>query len=171
MFRTRKNETYEKDEWIEFFDNMISYEASILRVFIELQDLLKTSSEFDEAVSFIDAWAETGSGQLVDYLSWLATFDISDEVNPENKGLQIMTVHAAKGLEFPSLIVSGLNEGILPSKPAVVAGNIEDETRLFYVAITRARDTLMLAVRPEAKEYNGKVIVSPESRFIKWIGL
>ncbi|WP_319404683.1 3'-5' exonuclease [uncultured Desulfosarcina sp.] len=159
-------ETY-NDEWVEFFDEMAcDGPTGLVDIIVNLHDLLKTSMEFAESVGFIDQWIETGSGRLDDYLNWLATYNISDEVEPENKGLQIMTIHAAKGLEFPSVIIAGCNEGILPSPHAIKAGNFEDERRLMYVAITRARDNLMLTIRPEAKEYHGKVMVNPESRFV-----
>jgi len=104
--------------------------------------------------------------EIENYLSWLATFDVQDEVKEETEGIQIMTIHAAKGLEWPTVIVAGCNEGILPSKPAVAAGEIEEERRLFYVAMTRARDQLVLAVRPEVKEIDGKIYENPVSRFV-----
>ena len=69
---------------------------------------------------------------------------------------------------FPCVIVAGCNEGIMPSKQAVKAGDagIEDERRLMYVAVTRAVNQLILAVRPE-KEGSGE----PPSRFLTELGL
>jgi DNA helicase-2/ATP-dependent DNA helicase PcrA len=77
-----------------------------------------------------------------------------------------MTIHSSKGLEFPVVIVAGMNEGILPSKQAISSGDIEAERRLAYVAMTRARDQLILTVRPETTEANGRTYNSPISRFI-----
>jgi DNA helicase-2/ATP-dependent DNA helicase PcrA len=100
------------------------------------------------------------------YLDWLATIDIQDEVKEDYDGLTLMTIHAAKGLEWETVIVAGCNEEILPSKQAIREGNVEEERRLMYVAMTRARDTLILTVRPEVTEINGRVYENPVSRFI-----
>ena len=79
----------------------------------------------------------------------------------------LLSGHACKGLEFNTVIIIGANEGILPSKQAIKAGEIEEERRLAYVAMTRARDHLILAVRPERTEKDGRVFESPVSRFIE----
>ncbi len=109
------------------------------------------------------------------YLGWLSTYDVQDEIpaaDPDGPGVvTLATIHGSKGLEWPYVILAGCNEGILPSKRAVDAGDIEEERRLAYVAITRARDCLTLAVRPERSEkvgHDGKVRVyeSPVSRFV-----
>jgi len=78
----------------------------------------------------------------------------------------LSTIHGAKGLEWPTVIVAGCNEGILPSKQAIAADEIEEERRLMYVAMTRARDHLVIAVRPECTEKEGRVYKSPASRFV-----
>ncbi len=109
------------------------------------------------------------------YLEWLSTYDVQDEIpaaDPDGPGVvTLATIHGAKGLEWPYVILAGCNEGILPSKRAVDAGDIEEERRLAYVAITRARDCLTLAVRPERSEKPGRdgkvhVYESPVSRFV-----
>lgn len=119
-------------------------------------------------------WLELYSAQyptatITDYLDWLALVDVQDEMpaKDEEPGILLMTCHASKGLEFPCVIVAGCNEGIMPSKQAVKAGDagIEDERRLMYVAATRAMRTLILAVRPE-KEGSGEC----PSRFLMELG-
>ena len=62
----------------------------------------------------------------------------------ENGGILVLTMHASKGLEFDTVYLPDLNEGIFPGRRAVSAEAIEEERRLFYVAITRARDRLHL---------------------------
>ena len=104
------------------------------------------------------------------YLTWLATYDVQDEIESDSEGITLSTIHAAKGLEWPVVIVIGCNEGILPSKQAVSSGDVEEERRLMYVAMTRARDQLVLAVRPETKKYGDKVYHNPVSRFVAEIG-
>jgi len=107
-------------------------------------------------------------GPIILYLDWLATYDLQDEITEETEGIQLMTIHGAKGLEFPIVIIAGMNEGLLPSKQAISSDNIEDERRLCYVAVTRAEDHLILTARPETKESkSGKIYHNPISRFIK----
>jgi DNA helicase-2/ATP-dependent DNA helicase PcrA len=116
-------------------------------------------------------FAETG-GSLRKYLDWVTTFDLQEEVqDPERDGIQLMTIHAAKGLEFPVVVIVGMNEGILPSKQSITAGDIEEERRLAYVAMTRAQDHLFLFVRPEKTEAKGKVYNNPSSRFLREMNL
>jgi DNA helicase-2/ATP-dependent DNA helicase PcrA len=114
--------------------------------------------------------AYASDGQTVaEYLAWLATYDIQDEIKDEEApAISLMTIHAAKGLEWPVVIVSGCNEGILPSKQALGNGDLEAERRLAYVAWTRAKDQLVLTVRPEIDDQGRE---NPVSRFIGESGL
>lgn len=79
----------------------------------------------------------------------------------EKKGIAFLTIHGAKGLEFDTVFILGANEGIMPYKKSVMEDNTEEERRLFYVAMTRAKRQLIISY---VKEKNGKDI-SP-SRFI-----
>jgi len=127
--------------------------------------------DVDECFRFVMAWlVDNPSGTIEGYLDWLATYDIQDEIrDQEDEGkIKLMTIHAAKGLEWPVVIVAGCNEGLLPSKQAIATGEIEQERRLMYVAMTRARDELILAIRPERKEGpRGSVYENPRSRFVE----
>ncbi|MCE5262919.1 MAG: ATP-dependent helicase [Deltaproteobacteria bacterium] len=122
-----------------------------------------------ESLAFIVKWTEENKGGIPDYLDWLATYDLQDEVKADNEGIILATIHAAKGLEWDTVIIAGMNEGILPSNQALKNGDLEAERRLAYVAMTRAKDQLILAVRPEAEEKYGRVYESPISRFISEI--
>jgi DNA helicase-2/ATP-dependent DNA helicase PcrA len=127
--------------------------------------------DFAAAAKIAMGFAETG-GSLRKYLDWVTTFDLQEEVqDPEQEGIQLMTIHAAKGLEFPVVVIVGMNEGILPSKQSMSAGDIEEERRLAYVAITRAQDNLHLCVRPEVTESKGKTYANPTSRFVHEMSL
>lgn len=120
-----------------------------------------------ESLAFIEDYLKDHPvSTITDYLSWLATYDISDEIKESESGITLMTIHAAKGLEWPCVIVAGCNEGTIPSKQSASNDGIEAERRLFYVAMTRAQDHLILTVRPETSESNGRVYESPKSRFI-----
>ncbi|MBA4293818.1 hypothetical protein C0431_12720 [bacterium] len=80
-------------------------------------------------------------------------------------GVQMMTVHASKGLESPHVFVVGMNDGILPSARSVTREQIEEERRLFYVAATRAQDSLTLTFC-DKRSGRGGARVYEESRFL-----
>jgi DNA helicase-2/ATP-dependent DNA helicase PcrA len=151
----------------EFFSKSTPDDSPVL-----LADRIQETWPFDSPaiMEFIDKWMdEEGEGTLEDYLSWLATYDLQDEIKEQDDKLKLMTIHSAKGLEWPTVMIIGCNDGILPSKQAIEAGDdeIESERRLMYVAVTRARDSLILAVRPELTQgENGKYYENPESRFL-----
>ncbi|MCE5212649.1 MAG: ATP-dependent helicase [Deltaproteobacteria bacterium] len=155
--------------WIAKED--IEYPASdrsLADVLKEMPTLCKWYFDINPIVDFIEKYIETSPKATVSqYLDWLATIDIQDEIKKEYEGLTLMTIHAAKGLERPTVIIAGCNEEIIPSKQAIRNDDIEGERRLMYVAMTRARDNLLLTIRPETTETNGREYVNPESRFIK----
>ena len=126
----------------------------------------------DDILDFAIAWADENlKTDIKTYLDWLSTFDLQDEISDTPEGIQLMTVHAAKGLEFPIVIVAGFNEGLMPSKQAIARNDLEDERRVAYVAITRAIDQLILTVRPEVVETENKTYNNPASRFLGEMGL
>lgn len=107
----------------------------------------------------------THEPKIIDYLEWLTLYDVQDEITAEPKKLQLMTIHASKGLEWSMVIIAGLNEGILPSFRAMKSpAELESERRLAYVAYTRAMDYLVLTSRPVDPEAK---VLQPPSRFIK----
>lgn len=124
--------------------------------------------------SFMDDWFCSSPHvdiltDIKNYLKFIATYNVNEEAASENpEGVQLMTIHASKGLEFPTVIIAGCNEGILPSKRAESdPDELESERRLAYVGWTRAKELLVLAVRPEQKEAaNGMMMSNPVSRFI-----
>lgn len=81
---------------------------------------------------------------LEDYLSKIALMTSVDKAE-KNQSIQLMTIHSAKGLEFPYVFVPGLNEGIFPNRKADTIPKMEEERRLAYVAFTRAETALFLS--------------------------
>jgi len=100
-----------------------------------------------------------------EYIRYLPLWELRDYIDYQNDDLYLMTVHASKGLEFPTVIIAGLNEGIFPVKK----GNIEEERRLLYVGMTRAKEVLCLTARPEQTESDGRIYKNPVSRFMSEI--
>ena len=142
---------------------------SLMDIAVETDILFKIKDETwqDSVLNFVGEWIEVNpTGTIEEYLSWLATWDIQEEVKESTKGVQLHTIHSCKGLEFETVIIAGMNEGILPSKRDQSTEAIESERRLFFVAITRAEDKLIITTRPETSEFHGKVRSEPVSRFV-----
>lgn len=104
------------------------------------------------------------------YLQELALLASDDREDKEESahGVTIMTVHKAKGLEFPAVFVVALDNTVFPSPQSIAEGGIEEERRLFYVAMTRARTQLYLTY-PGTKLFRGKAIVVTPSVFLREI--
>lgn len=108
--------------------------------------------------------------KLPAFLEWLALRSDLDSLAGQSSAVTMMTVHAAKGLEFPVVFVAGMEEGIFPhttfgdSDPA----KLEEERRLAYVAITRARKKLYLTYAATRRTF-GSTQANPPSRFVREI--
>ena len=87
-----------------------------------------------------------------------------EEKNADNS-VQLMTLHASKGLEFPHVYLIGMEENLLPHRNSIDDGNIEEERRLAYVGITRAQTTLAMTMAAKRKQF-GETIDCEPSRFI-----
>lgn len=90
------------------------------------------------------------------------------EDEDENNRVKLMTVHASKGLEFPYVYITGLEENLFPSSMSSTEENVEEERRLFYVALTRAEKAVTLSYAG-SRFLNGKTSACRPSRFLKEI--
>lgn len=93
---------------------------------------------------------------------------VNDEDEESDNKVCLQTMHSAKGLEYKAVIIVGANEGVNPHWKAMDVKSIDEERRLFYVAMTRAMDYLFIT-RPRVVMQQGKPTRSPMSRFIKEI--
>lgn len=129
------------------------------------QERLDNLAELEQAVfEYETTCGEEAS--LEDYLDHIAMFTNND-MPQDNEKVKLMTIHAAKGLEFPYVFLCALNEDIFPSKKIKSLKAMEEERRLCFVALTRARDGLFLS-EPEGQTIDGGYRYP--SRFISDIG-
>ncbi len=113
-------------------------------------------------------WEKTADGELADFVGTLtldedAWFPENPKAN-ENK-VNLMTFHSAKGLEFTVCFLVGLEDHIIPHEKSLLEGSLEEERRLMYVAMTRAKEHLVLSMARQRKRY-GKDENSNPSRFL-----
>jgi len=122
-----------------------------------VQALISAATEYAEE--------EGDEATLEGFLDRSALVASADEVG-ERPGVTLMTIHCAKGLEFPTVFLVGLEEGVFPHAMASgTAEDLEEERRLCYVAMTRARERLLLA-HARMRRLQGALIPHPASRFI-----
>lgn len=112
------------------------------------------SGQRDAPMSFGEAIERLGLREMMD-----------KRPDEDDNAVQMMTLHAAKGLEFPNVFLLGMEEGILPHRTSIEENNIEEERRLAYVGVTRAQTRLTLVLAQQRKQGGGVTIQEP-SRFI-----
>ncbi|HEB28959.1 MAG TPA: DNA helicase Rep [Porticoccus sp.] len=114
-----------------------------------------------------DSNGEQDESQMEDAIAKLILRDLLDRQEEESADdkVQLMTLHAAKGLEFPHVFLIGMEEGILPHRNSIDEGNIEEERRLAYVGITRARQSLTITMASKRKQF-GEIHNTTPSRFL-----
>jgi DNA helicase-2/ATP-dependent DNA helicase PcrA len=127
-----------------------------------LDELVNVASRFERTQEDIDA----GLDELSAFLSHAALEAGEGQGEAWDDCVQLMTLHSAKGLEFPLVFLVGLEEGLFPSQRSVEdEGRLEEERRLAYVGITRARERLVLSYA-ESRRMHGTEMLSRPSRFL-----
>src|SRR5690606_6341641 len=107
--------------------------------------------------------------ELVAFLSYASLEAGESQAQAGEDGVQLMTLHSAKGLEFPLVFLAGLEEGLFPNNRSIEeSGRLEEERRLAYVGITRAREKLVLSYA-EARRIHGQEMYGIPSRFLREI--
>jgi ATP-dependent DNA helicase Rep len=149
----------------------IDYEVWLNDTCKDLKAAEKRMANVWELVDWLKRMAdnvEEGEPKIEDLVARLTLMDILDRNNEEKGGdaVRLMTLHAAKGLEFPHVFLVGMEEELLPHRTSIEEENIEEERRLAYVGITRAQRTLTFTVA-ERRKRGGELTRCEPSRFLQ----
>ena len=127
---------------------------NVATLFDWIADMLK-GDEFNEPMNL---------NQIVTRLTLRDMLERGEEEDDSDQ-VQLMTLHASKGLEFPHVFLIGMEEGILPHQTSIDEDNVEEERRLAYVGITRAQQNLWFSLCKERRQF-GELIRPEPSRFL-----
>ena len=132
---------------------------------------LEESKEYGRIENVMELKNAAGNDSLREFLESISLFDYSNEIENEKETVNLMTIHAAKGLEFKNVFIVGLEEGLFPN--AILKEtelDMEEERRLFYVAITRAKENLFITYA-NSRRKNNQIINTSPSRFLDDISI
>lgn len=121
-----------------------------------IKEFVGVAKNFDE---------ESADNSLGDFLDGIALVSDIDNLDDNESAVTLMTMHNAKGLEYPVVFMVGMEEGLFPSKRAIDEDNVEEERRLCYVGITRAEKHLTLTMAKQRTMYGSTTYTTP-SRFV-----
>jgi DNA helicase-2/ATP-dependent DNA helicase PcrA len=168
---------------LDGFLESVHYREEVRRLYSDPMTREARWAGVEEVLNFAENYVSRTSKPTLDgFLEELAlTSGDEPTETPQTRGdkVTLMTLHAAKGLEFPHVFLAGMEEGLLPHSRSVADGDAEEERRLAYVGITRAMDTLTLTWASERAKYGRRATAVP-SRFLfeaqgqalpeKWVG-
>jgi ATP-dependent DNA helicase Rep len=146
------------EDWL--FETSSSPKAAEMR--------MKNVSElYSWVTQMLEGDAEHDPMTLAEVVNKLALRDMMErnEEDEADNQVQLMTMHASKGLEFPYVFMVGMEEGMLPHQSSIDEDNVEEERRLAYVGITRAQQELTMTLARERRQY-GETIFTEPSRFL-----
>ena len=139
----------------------INYRDHLLTEFSKNEKAVRFKlMNIESLINSIDAWEkdpDNDNPSLFNYLNRITLMERDNGEDDEDKSkVNLMTIHASKGLEFPVVFIAGAEEGLIPHARSVEenGGDVEEERRLFYVAITRARDKLFITSCQKRKKLN-----------------
>ncbi len=134
-----------------------------------IEELLNAIKEFAEAGAENNVGDLASQGTLEEFMQDVALLTDADNDEEDNDKVSLMTIHAAKGLEFPHVFIVGLEENLFPSIQSIsTRTDLEEERRLFYVAITRAMQKVTLS-HAESRYRWGQFTITEPSRFLEEI--
>ncbi|OGS25266.1 MAG: hypothetical protein A2297_05170 [Elusimicrobia bacterium RIFOXYB2_FULL_48_7] len=138
---------------------------------LELEDSVYSKERINNLMEFISAVQEyneqNNGGKIEDFLANVALMSDLDtlEARQDISKVTIMTLHLAKGLEFDTVFVTGLEEGLFPIASSIMEDDLDEERRLCYVGMTRAKNSLFLT-HAESRRLYGQLRFNAPSRFI-----
>jgi superfamily I DNA/RNA helicase len=151
------------------FLERVGYRAEVARLYPDATTREARWAGVVEVLNFAENHvrraAEPSLHGFLEELALTSGDEPSQEAKPRGDAVTLMTLHAAKGLEFEHVFLVGMEEGLLPHARAVAESGVEEERRLAYVGITRAMTTLTLSAAQERAKY-GKRASSVPSRFL-----
>lgn len=174
-FVVRMNEIRNRIPLSDFVQKVFAesnYEAMLLKEGTEgemrwenVRELISVAQKYDEEE--VGGKGEIGSGDaLASFLEEVALASDVDNVDQNQDAVHLMTMHSAKGLEFPIVFIIGLEEGIMPhSRSQLSYEDMEEERRLMYVGLTRAKEKIYLLFTRQRTIF-GSTQVNPPSRFL-----
>ncbi|HEY6080135.1 MAG TPA: UvrD-helicase domain-containing protein [Polyangiaceae bacterium] len=148
----------------------VDYKSELTRAYKTPADVEARWNTVEELINSAALYTERAENpSLLGFLEEAALADKDDRDDDDKRerhALTLMTLHSAKGLEFPHVYLVGMEEGLLPHQRSILDGNgVEEERRLCYVGVTRAQDTLVLSFCRERMKW-GKPRPSIPSRFL-----
>ena len=143
------NEKKEAMELEEFVSYMVSKVGVKEAIGTKTEDDLNKCLNVDDLIKSVAEYASSNEGATIDdFLQSITLMRDIDSMSDEDNFVSLITIHAAKGLEFNSVFIVGLNDGLFPLSRAINStdqNDLEEERRLMYVAVTRAKERLFLS--------------------------
>jgi superfamily I DNA/RNA helicase len=166
--RQKMTETGSLQVWAEAVLNEVGYIDELRRSEKNVEVAENRIRNLKDLVATMDEGRSGTIGERLESFLEDMTLDSEREEEKEAKGdaVTLITMHSCKGLEFPHVYVVGLEDGLLPHSRSKVEGTLDEERRLFYVAITRAMQTLTITYCTGRKKY-GQLLPCHPSPFLK----
>ncbi len=161
-------------DWVRRLVEALEYRSEVDRCYPE-----PTAAEerwasvvevFDMAENYTRRAKKPTLDGFLEALTLSAEDDREDDRKEKRDAVALMTIHAAKGLEFPRVYLVGVEEGLLPHQRSVVEDTVEEERRLMYVAITRARQHLTVSCTKTRSKYGTRIESQPSRFFYEMLG-
>jgi DNA helicase-2/ATP-dependent DNA helicase PcrA len=145
------------------------YQASGLVDALRAEDTIESQGRLENLGELVNVAREYDAlepgGRLAEFLQALSLQSQADDIESSGGQITLMTIHNAKGLEYPVVFVTGMEEGLFPHSRSIQDGDVEEERRLAYVGITRAREQLTL-VYAQSRSVFGRRQYNVPSRFL-----